>query len=69
MLVCDMSVDIISHSNNVTICVYVDAMNLIYINVRIKSFSLLFVFVNYRLKFIICRSFLTYLRFKFFVFE
>jgi hypothetical protein len=36
-----------------SLCVYVDAMNLIYINVRIKSFSLLFVFVNYRLKFII----------------
>jgi hypothetical protein len=52
-----------------SLCVYVDAMNLIYINVRIKSFSLLFVFVNYRLKFIIDRSFSTYLRFEFFVFE
>jgi hypothetical protein len=67
MCECDISVDI--NSQIMSLYINVDVINLIYINIWSKLFSLLFVFVNYRLNFIICQLVSTYLRFEFFVFK
>jgi hypothetical protein len=67
MCECDISVDI--NSQIMSLYINVDVINLIYINIWSKLFSLLFVFVNYRLNFIICQLVSTYLRFEIFVFK